>query len=546
MYLTMTKPLFNSYFLFFLILTAFALSSCKKESDQPSWDVDILAPLISSSMTINNLVSDTLIKINPDSTVNLVYTSSLINYSADSLAQIRDTNLVSGFPIFSGTFPGGYQIVPLTPTVMNFQVSGVVLKKAILKTEFINIIMSNPIGCTLIFDYEVPGATLGGIPFRVFDSIPGNTRYSKTFSLAGYSLDLTGPGGTSSNTMSVSIVAYISKNVLKYTIPNTTALIDSNRIYNTQAEYVQGYLGQSTKNIGPQRSAFSLFKSIRSGILNFSKINITLDMDNSVGVDATINLLKISSINTKTGTTVNLICPSVINNSINVSRASQTGNPASPVDSTIKSVVINSSNSNISTQFFANLPNQLAYSLQVLVNPLGNISGDNDFIYSGHGINANLQVNIPLSALASNLVLADTLLLNLSNSKQIQKVNSGSLYLYLTNGLPFNAQVQIYTLNNINNKLTITDSLIQTPNNTILSANMAYIGNLWKVSSSVNSKLAIPLTKSKINNLVNAKKVIVLATFNTPAQNNFINIYSYYQLDFKLVADFNYNLSTKN
>src|ERR1017187_8331665 len=119
----MTKPVLKIFFSFFLIWVSLTGISCKRESPQPSWDVNMLAPILNSSMSINNLVSDTLVKVNPDSSVNIVYNALLIHYSADSLAQIRDTNLVSGFPIFQGTFPGGYQIVPLTPKIMDFKLS---------------------------------------------------------------------------------------------------------------------------------------------------------------------------------------------------------------------------------------------------------------------------------------------------------------------------------------------------------------------------------------------------------------------------------------
>ena len=41
-------------------------SACKHELEKPTWDVDLLVPLIHSEMSINDMLSDSTITINED------------------------------------------------------------------------------------------------------------------------------------------------------------------------------------------------------------------------------------------------------------------------------------------------------------------------------------------------------------------------------------------------------------------------------------------------------------------------------------------------
>src|SRR5271165_7041429 len=78
----------------FLILAALVLiiwTGCKRNPNQERWDTNILAPLVNSTLTLKNLINDTLLKTNADSTINLVYQSSLYSFTLDSLFVIPDT-----------------------------------------------------------------------------------------------------------------------------------------------------------------------------------------------------------------------------------------------------------------------------------------------------------------------------------------------------------------------------------------------------------------------------------------------------------------------
>ncbi|MCC6690692.1 MAG: hypothetical protein IT235_04095 [Bacteroidia bacterium] len=532
-----------------LLLASLASSvfftSCKKESSQPSWDLNILAPILKSSISINNLVTDTLLKSNADSSVKIVYNSDLINYNLDTIAKVPDTTVHLTFitPIPNYNYSGGTLLLNSAQEI-DFKLNNIYLNKAVIKSQFVRLYIENRIDSTVAFTYEVPCATNGVGHFILKDSVAGKTGttpaiYDTILDFSGYTLDLTGINGTSTNAITTKMEAHIGTNVSYVIIPHNDSLYVVNTAYNIKPSYARGYLGQTLIDVGPEESSFSLFNSVKSGILSLPQTKVTLNLENSVGVDARLKISKISSINSRTGTTVDLASTSVINKSVNINRALETGNAASPVLPSTQTIVLNSSNSNVGS-FIGNMPDKLSYTMQVNVNPLGNASGSNDFIFAGYGIKAKMNIEIPLSLVATKLTLSDTLMLDLSSITGQEKILNGNLYLYATNGLPLNATIQIYLLDKNLNK---TDSLMVPPNNVIASA-LLDVTN--KVKETVETKLTIPVSKEKIAKLVTTKKALVLAYFNTANQPNPVNIYNYYKLDFKLVADFGYsNSSTK-
>ena len=70
---------------YFFISIVILVSSCRKEDKKPSWETGIVTPLIKSSLGINDIVTDTLLVANPDSSLKLVYENHLYNIALDSL-----------------------------------------------------------------------------------------------------------------------------------------------------------------------------------------------------------------------------------------------------------------------------------------------------------------------------------------------------------------------------------------------------------------------------------------------------------------------------
>ena len=92
--------------LFFICILLF--SACKHELERPTWDVDLLVPLIHSQMSIDDIdmLSDSAITINEDEDgfITLVFQENFTDINLDTLIDIKDTLGVTKVVLDSITF----------------------------------------------------------------------------------------------------------------------------------------------------------------------------------------------------------------------------------------------------------------------------------------------------------------------------------------------------------------------------------------------------------------------------------------------------------
>lgn len=523
------KLLFKS---FLILLFAFIFSSCRKDLGNADWDISVMTPIIKTSLGINNLLADSLIQQNPDTSLKIIYNTTLYKFSVDSLVNLPDTISNQVIPInFNYYAPPGFPIINKTDN-KDLDLGNAQVRHIVVKSGFINLKTKNPIRGNLLCTYKIPSATLGGVPLEVTDMIPAGTatqptEFTRKVDISGYKLDLTGPGGNSFNILSSVLKGWIDPAGDSVQInygDNLDILVNFEGLV---IDYAQGYFGTQNFQSGEQFSNFDLFKKITSGTLNLEDIHLVLTIINGFGVDASLLIHEIKSINTNSNTTVSLIS-SIIENTIHVNRAQETYIPANPVIPAVSS--FNLDNTNFK-QLFENLPDRLGFSLDISTDPLGNSSSGNDFVYNGYGFNANLDLEIPLSFMAHNLTLTDTVDFSLSKPRGYD-INYGTLTLIADNGFPFSSSAQMYLLDENN---SVMDSLINA-NNTIASAPVDALG---KVISKKRSFIPVTVSGKKLDNLYNAKKMLIIAKFNTTNQPDYIKIYADYLLDLKLTGDFN-------
>ena len=68
-----------------LLLLTVIIISCKKENDNPQWDIDVLGPLAHATMGIENLIGDSSLDINSNGAVSLIIDTSFSNFKLDSI-----------------------------------------------------------------------------------------------------------------------------------------------------------------------------------------------------------------------------------------------------------------------------------------------------------------------------------------------------------------------------------------------------------------------------------------------------------------------------
>lgn len=518
--------------IFLLITSIFIfIFSCKKEGPA-EWDVSVLSPLIKTSMGIDKLVTDSLLQNGPDNALSIVFDNTLYNFALDSLVDIPDSITKQTFqsPI-NATIQPGQKFLDITDK-NHFNAGGPEITDIVIKNGFIKLAISNSIHESIICTYTIPSATKNGVPFQITKNIPAAginpSIINEEADISGYYFNLRGQTGNSSNTIVSHIEAWINPNGSPVAISTSDKLTVEAGFKGLVIDYVKGYFGKQNLNFGPDTADFSIFKNIVGGTLNLEKVKMSLTLNNGFGVDARINLNQLKSINTHTNNSVNFY-NSIIGSSINISRATETGNGSLPVNPS--NYVFNLDNSNIK-QFIENLPDKIAYSLNLMTNPLGNVSCGNDFAYYGNGLKASMNLQIPLSLIANDFTLQDTVDLNISKPTNGGGIKDGTFNLNADNGFPFNAEIQLFLLNASN---SIVDSLLAS--NYISSG---ILGSDNKVVSKTRSNIIIPIPENKMNSVYETKRMLIRVKFNTANAGQYIKIYSNYKIDLKLKGDFNY------
>src|ERR1051326_8357556 len=187
--------------LFAVCILILVFYSCRKENKNPSWNVDVLAPLVKSTLTINNVIPDSILNTNPDNSLSIVYNTSLNSLNSDSLFKIRDTTISNVYPAF-GSYSPCNTIISSINDQTKYNLNGVELTKAIIRSGVMKVVITNNTDGNIGINYKLPLATIG---MHIFDTtfiVPKRSGtnpglYTANFDLSGYSIDLTGLSGNS-------------------------------------------------------------------------------------------------------------------------------------------------------------------------------------------------------------------------------------------------------------------------------------------------------------------------------------------------------------
>ncbi len=520
------------------MIVAAGILGCTKENERPQWEVQVVGPVLHATLGVDNFIADSIIHVDNSHAISLAYENVIYESKIDSLFQIRDTVIptVVTFPFTSFNLGANTPFYGSTnDLVMN--IDDVELRTVILKSGMLHVSAFNRLQTRVIYTYSIPKAKLNGIPFQV--SVPmnaapagGSTSFTHDYDMTGYTIDLTGTSGNTVNTLSYSISARTDTNSASTTIFMNDTLVNLDAsLRNIVPYYAKGYLGQREINDGNTTRNFNPFGAIQSGNFRLKDITMKFIIENSIGIDAQAFLSSIQSFNSSTNTLVNLTAPSLVNHTININRATESGNPASPVNPTNYIITLDSTNSNIKA-FIENLPDRLNYSMRLNTNPGGNISSSNDFVFSDYLLKVKLKVEMPLAFAADHLTLADTSAFEVQNKEDFDPVGAGTYTLIVDNGFPFEADVHLELLDENNqfvDSLPVTGPVAAAP-----------VDASFKVIAPKRTKIPVVIDASRKQRILNAKNLYVRASFTTPAFPEYIRIYSDYKLKLKLVADATY------
>ncbi len=371
--------------------------------------------------------------------------------------------------------------------------------------------------------YNIPSLTLEGNSFSSLNIVPPNSNGLFTtynYELDGYTLNLKGKperiGGDTVNTIYTEFFAFIDSSGGLVNLNQTDSFFSYSDI-DIIPEYAKGYLGQDTINLDDEEIEMNLFSKILSGNLNIESSKLTFSIKNYIGADLQLKFNHLSSYNTNTNTNVSANF-NFLSQLYDLPRAIElTG--TEPILPSTTEIELDPRN------MLGILPDKLKSDVSIYLNPYGP-HNSNDFLYPEYTIDASLNLEVPLSIIATNLVFIDTNMVEINNNEE---TIIDRLFLTIDNGIPFDGTIDIIMLDNMNN---VIDTLFD--NATILSAQLD------------NNKIVNQSTRSTLigyfNNDEETSKIITVASFNSQPNDSYVKIYSDYKINISLSAKLKKNI----
>lgn len=430
-----------------LIFLIFLATSCKK--DPTSWDTNISTPLLRSTLSIQELFSDSLLAVDDDNLAFIYFEDEIFNIGIDSILKDTEgdtiTEIFTIAPITQFTFNPGQQFYTSEDDfelrALDAELQYVKLEGGVLKVS-----ASNTIASKLNFTLTIPKATLNGEPLQIQSVIPQATpihpgELNTEIDFSNYDLDLSGETGNDYNILAIDFALSIPDDGSPTTVLNTDEVILSTTYENLEVNFARGYLGSEAFDFN-EGNGFNELEDLQDAIIDLEAAQMNLSFTNGFGVDIQTQIFDFLAINSHTNTETSLN-HNLIGSNINLTRASLSGDE---IIETHQNFDVTSDNSNF-VELIELIPDSIKASGFAQINPFGNIGNYNDFASMSSVLKCNASVEIPLNASISNLSLRDTSEIDWTNDYSVSKIK---LYLLAENRFPADAEINIYIANEQN------------------------------------------------------------------------------------------------
>lgn len=525
------------YFVFIIIAGLVPyLSSCHKQEKPLTWNADYVIPLVNGSLGMEDLIADSLLSTDIDSSLILVYEGKLLDLSVSEFLALPDTVISDTFQL---QFPSPVDLSPgqvfiNMPEEQDLQLSGISIANVKILTGILEYELKSSVQGIVIYTYEIPSATdWQGNIFSKTITVPaavagGTTIKTGSFSLDGYYLDMQGQSGIGYNKILTNINCKIANsNTSDITVSSADLITIDNEFKDVIIESAEGYFGQHSVSTGLDYAEFGSFSKWISGAIDIDDVEVDLVLKNGIGVDAFIQLNQLLSVGNNGSVS---LAHSMVGDLISLPRATRFYDSIAP---TIFEANLDPSNSNID-DFLEAIPQSIGYNLDVVINPLGNVSGYNDFYNMNAPMGVYLNASLPLRFIANDLTLEDTLTISIDESSS---VNEMVLTIEVENGFPLEANVEIGVLDVNDNVI----SRIFSPN--VISAGT--VGSDGKVNASSSSIHEIVVDGIDMGRIQTNGRLLLTVVFNTPGSDH-VSIYNSYRLNYKVKADANVKITVGN
>lgn len=425
-----------------LSLLLWVLSACKRE--QAVWESDWKVPLLKDTLTLNQLVEDSILSIS-GGYYELSVNRTIYELNLSDVVEIPDTTVKHTYAISLNSFT----VPPGTSFVNNVQeheiaMGDIELKKIRVKKGGIAISVQSPIETKTYFTVELPGVTKNGITLQQDFVAPAGTnanpgQVNGYVDLSGYEMDLRGASLGSFNKIQSKMLVKSDPDGPTVTVGNQDSVKFLFTMNDIVIDYARGYFGNELVTDTITENIEALGK-ILSGLVDLPAASMQLEVINGLKVNGKVMLTQLQNTNAQQNH-VSLTHPS-LHTWITINGATGTENNLQTSSTTLE---FNAQNSNLE-QFLENhgAKNDIGFQLQL--NPWGNISGGWDEIFPQSSLKVNLKADMPLSIGLTDLLLQDTFEFSFKQDFTKTHVKSGTMWLKATNAFPLSGEVTLYLI----------------------------------------------------------------------------------------------------
>ena len=232
-----------------LIIFAFGLAGCAKNAEPAQWDVDLLAPIITTTFTIG-IYPDSLLLRETNGAITL-YIKELFAVDLEYRAYCTDTTMFygGGLPAGQGTVNlfAGFPFVSENE-VTRFDLDDLELRTLVLREGTLTMDLRNEIQSAIFGSFSLPGAVFPNGTNVLEASVGPGTVTDPTFNtvtrdLAGTTLDLRGPAFNEVNTMATSISMVLDPNGNGADVSEGDSVIAKVTYSGLRPQFAKGYFG---------------------------------------------------------------------------------------------------------------------------------------------------------------------------------------------------------------------------------------------------------------------------------------------------------------
>lgn len=521
---------------FWGLLFLSTITGCRKDDGPARWDVDVAGPLLTTRLTIADLIADSLLTAAPDGEVILVYSSELFAVDLDTLLGLPDTSFVYPYALplpdnEQFTLPPGFPVIDQN-SLVRFNLPQVELTRLDLRAGELRIDMRNKTASRVIGDFGVPSAHFpdgnSSISLAVDRGTPDDPGHATvTRDLAWTRFDLRGPDLDRVNTLATNISAVLDPAGSGATVTNRDSVVVVVGYRDLVTNYAKGYFGTNDISFHDERSRLELFDAVVGGTLDLDRVTLRVKVENGLGMDMQVHLNSFQAVNTRTGAVVDME-HTILQGPINLNRAVDHGNGFTPSH---YENVLDHTNSNVDA-FVENMPDEVRYGMDIRLNPLGNISNGNDFLYYESRLKASIDLEVPLSVIARGLTLEKVMEPDLPGDAEHPAFTQGTLHLFASNDFPFDGTVVL--------DIVGMDGTLLSPVVVQGSIRAGVVGPDGLVHTPVNSSLHARLTPEQVNLLHGEGQLRTRVVFDTDGQHGHVRILDRYGLGLQLTLDGTY------